>query len=108
VAQLRQPPRRNGEVLRRRVLLPLALAAVVLGSAVPSGARPLPEAPACPMFPDDSHWHAPVDQLPVHARSADFVASMGADSHVHADFGSGLWDGGPIGIPYTVVDGTQP
>ena len=26
---------------------------------------------------------------------------------MHADFGSGLWDGGPIGIPITVVRGTQ-
>ena len=42
------------------------------------------------MFPDDSHWHARVDQLPVHPRSAQFVASMGAGSPVHADFGAGL------------------
>ena len=27
---------------------------------------------------------------------------------MHADFGSGLWDGGPIGIPYVTVPGTQP
>ncbi len=26
---------------------------------------------------------------------------------MHADFGSGLWDGGPIGIPVTVVDSSQ-
>lgn len=26
---------------------------------------------------------------------------------MHADFGSGLWEGGPIGIPITVVRGTQ-
>ena len=26
---------------------------------------------------------------------------------MHADFGSGTWNGGPIGIPYTVVAGTQ-
>jgi len=26
---------------------------------------------------------------------------------VHADFGSGLWEGGPIGIPITVVRGAQ-
>jgi hypothetical protein len=35
------------------------------------------------------------------------VASIGLDDHVHADFGSGLWNGGPIGIPITVVRGTQ-
>ncbi|MEY2590142.1 MAG: hypothetical protein QOJ67_2126 [Acidimicrobiaceae bacterium] len=94
-------------MLRKAVLIPIALATLV-ATAVPSGARPLPAAPACPMFPDDSHWHAPVDQLPVHPSSAQLVASMGAGSKVHADFGSGLWDGGPIGIPYTVVDASQP
>ena len=26
---------------------------------------------------------------------------------MHADFGSGLWNGGPIGIPITVVDSSQ-
>ena len=36
------------------------------------------------------------------------MASIGLDDHVHADFGSGLWNGGPIGIPVTVVRGTQP
>lgn len=27
--------------------------------------------------------------------------SIGSGSPVHADFGSGTWDGGPIGIPIT-------
>ena len=37
--------------------------------------------------------------------SATLIASIGLDSHVHADFGSGLWDGSRIGIPYVVVHG---
>ena len=41
------------------------------------------------------------------ADSDRVVASIGLDDHMHADFGSGLWDGGPIGIPITVVRGTQ-
>ena len=32
---------------------------------------------------------------------------MGSSRGAHADFGSGLWDGGPIGIPFDVVPGTQ-
>src|SRR5215204_5675132 len=32
----------------------------------------------------------------------------GVGGHVHADFGSGLWNGGPIGIPITVVGTSQP
>jgi hypothetical protein len=44
-----------------------------------------------------------VDTLPVAVGSGRIVAAIGLDEHVHADFGSGLWDGGPIGIPVTVV-----
>jgi hypothetical protein len=36
------------------------------------------------------------------------MASIGLDEHPHADFGSGLWDGAPIGIPYVMVPGSQP
>ncbi len=35
------------------------------------------------------------------------VGAIGAGDHVHADFGSGLWAGRPIGIPVTVVRGSQ-
>jgi hypothetical protein len=31
------------------------------------------------------------------------VAAIGATKTMHADFGSGLWNGGPIGIPITVI-----
>jgi hypothetical protein len=36
------------------------------------------------------------------------VNSIGASLRLHADFGSGLWDDRPIGIPITVVDSTTP
>jgi hypothetical protein len=35
------------------------------------------------------------------------VATIGTSVTLHADFGSGLWDGGPIGIPFITVPGTQ-
>jgi hypothetical protein len=62
----------------------------------------------CAIFPADNIWNVPVDTLPVDANSAAYVASIGSTAHVHADFGSGLWDGGPIGIPYIIVPGSQP
>lgn len=62
----------------------------------------------CPMFPASSHWNTPVDRLPVHPRSDAIVQSIGVDGSVHPDFGSGLYEGRPIGIPYTVVDREQP
>ena len=37
------------------------------------------------------------------ASSDAIVRSIGLDDNVHADFGSGRWEGSPIGIPYTVV-----
>ena len=62
----------------------------------------------CPSFPADNYWHADVSQLPRHPNSDAFVASIGAGSGLKADFGSGLWDGGPIGIPFVAVGAGQP
>ena len=85
----------------------LACLALALAGAVPGGASRLPQAPACPVFPASSPWNQRVDKLPVAPDSAGVVAAIGADGNLHADFGSGLWEGGPIGIPITVVRGTQ-
>jgi hypothetical protein len=49
-----------------------------------------------------------VDALPVAASSQTIVSSIGANGHLHADFGAGLWDGKPIGIPVTVVGKATP
>ena len=61
----------------------------------------------CPTFPRDSVWNTPVNALPVAAGSAEVVAAIGGAKALHADFGSGAWDGGPIGIPVTVVAAGQ-
>ncbi len=45
--------------------------------------------------------------MPVAASSDAIISSIGRDRGLHADFGSGLWDGGPIGIPITVVSAKQ-
>ncbi len=60
------------------------------------------------MFPADHVWNARVDSLPVHPSSATFVETIGPGSTVHPDFGSGLWEGAPIGIPFTTVEDGQP
>jgi len=86
-----------------------AVAAVVAALLTPAAvAAPLPAAPDCPVFPASSVWNKPVHRLPVQKNSAAIVKAIGASLHVHADFGSGLWDGGPIGIPVTVVDSSEP
>ena len=59
----------------------------------------------CPVFPASNVWNQRVDTLPVESDSAQLIGSIGLDSGVHADFGSGLYDGSSIGIPYVVVHG---
>src|SRR5438105_4050861 len=61
----------------------------------------------CPVLPADNIWNTPADQLPLDANSAIYVASIGAGTALHPDFGAGLWDGGPIGIPFTTVSGNE-
>lgn len=63
---------------------------------------------SCPILPADNIWNTPVDTLPVDANSSAYITTIGATTGLHPDFGSGLWDGGPIGIPYMEVPGTQP
>jgi hypothetical protein len=84
-----------------RAALAAGLVAVLGGAA--AGPPHLPQAPKCPLFPASSPWNRPVDKLPVAADSATLVRSIGLDRYLHADFGSGLWEGAPIGIPYNVV-----
>ena len=62
----------------------------------------------CPLFPADNIWNRDISSLPIHPNSANYISSIGLTSHVHADFGSGLYNNAPIGIPYTIVSGNQP
>jgi hypothetical protein len=90
----------------------LAVAATVLAAAAAlaasAGALRLPGAKRCPIFPASNAWNQRIDRLPVATDSARLVASIGLDAHAHADFGSGSWDGGPIGIPFDVVSSRTP
>ena len=58
------------------------------------------------MFPADNYWNTPIDSLPTHPQSDVWIESIGSDEEFHMDFGSGEWDGGPIGIPYDIVSGS--
>ena len=86
----------------------VALALLCLLAVGAASASRLPGAAACPVFPATSAWNQRIDRLPVAPDSDRIVAAIGVDDHLHADFGSGLWEGGPIGIPITVVRGSQP
>jgi len=58
------------------------------------------------LFPDDNPWNTPIDRLPVADRSADYLAAVGLEAHLHPDFGSSADPLSP-GIPYVVISGDQ-
>lgn len=93
-----------------RIVLRCAFGLVCLfwlaGIATPVAASG-PIISGCAVFPSNNIWNLPINTMPVHPRSSAYIDSIGSDSHVHADFGSGTWDGGPIGIPFDIVPGTQ-
>jgi hypothetical protein len=75
-------------------------------SQTPTATSP-PDSP-CPVFPADNVWNTRIDSLPLDPNSATYVQTIGTTTGLHPDFGAGMWDGGPIGIPYVSVPGTQP
>ena len=91
--------------MKRVALIGIAVLALGGGSAQ---ALRLPSAPSCPIFPANNPWNERVDKLPVAANSAQMIASIGVDTGLHPDFGSGLYDGQRIGIPFDVVSKSTP
>lgn len=67
-----------------------------------------PTLAGCPMFPVNNIWNAHVDTLPIDPMSNTYINAIGANTTLHPDFGSGLWNGGPIGIPFNLVSSSQP
>ena len=79
------------------------LAAGLLLGVGSAGALRLPAAPHCLIFPKSNVWNKRVDKLPVTRNSARIINSIGLDTGLHPDFGSGKYGGGPIGIPFNVI-----
>jgi hypothetical protein len=100
--------RRAGKAENENVrLVAVSIAALFLAATAAAAPVPLPAAQSCPLFPETNVWNKPVGKLPLRSNSKTIIRSIGARLPVHANFGSGLWDGGPIGIPITVVDSLQ-
>jgi hypothetical protein len=59
------------------------------------------------LFPADNAWNQPVDTAQVDPNSDAIVGLIGSTRSFHPDFGAN-WNGGPFGIPYVVVSGSQP
>ncbi|MGB9113140.1 MAG: hypothetical protein WCF24_10490 [Acidimicrobiales bacterium] len=64
----------------------------------------------CPVFPADNVWNTKITDLPVAARSAQWVAAIDAGDpsiDLHPDFGPGGGPSTPYGIPITIVTPRQ-
>ena len=59
-------------------------------------------------FPSDNLWNKDISSASVDSNSAAIISYVGSTVGIHPDFGSGQYNGSYMGIPYTVVDGTQP
>jgi hypothetical protein len=94
------------------LILALSLGLLAGRSTVPASRSAVPMAgtsqsalaiSGCSVFPANNIWNTRVDNLPLNAHSDQWVNSIGRDTGFHMDFGSGTWDGGPIGIPYNLA-----
>jgi hypothetical protein len=58
-------------------------------------------------FPADNLWNKDISAAPVDANSTAIIGFIGSGIGLHPDFGSGLYNGSSIGIPYLVVGSQQ-
>ena len=90
--------------MRIQILARLAL----LGLASAGALATAQEIGGCKIYPPAHIWNTRVDRLPLHPLSDIWIATVGSDRTLRADFGSGLFNGGPIGIPFLTIPGNQP
>lgn len=95
-----RPSSTTRESSQRKTPLPYKEGVVQLGVGASLGGK-LP-------FPKDNAWNQRIDQEPVDPMSRTIISGIGMAKNLHPDFGSGTWEGAPIGIPYVVVSGDQP
>lgn len=58
-------------------------------------------------FPADNAWNINISQAAVDPNSSNLIQSIGLTTGLHPDFGAGLYQGAPIGIPYVIVSASQ-
>ncbi|MDZ4759085.1 MAG: hypothetical protein SGJ10_13230 [Bacteroidota bacterium] len=58
------------------------------------------------IFPTDNLINIDISASAIDPNSAAIMAAIGSPG-LHPDFGSGMWNGAPIGIPFSVVCGSQ-
>jgi len=58
-------------------------------------------------FQASSLWNTDISSAPLASNSANIINYIGSTVTLHPDFGSGLYEGSSIGIPYEIVSGSQ-
>ena len=72
------------------------------------GSLDLSQAENIQLFPSNHPLNMDISSSAVDPNSDLILANIGLSEHLFADFGSGLYQGAPIGIPYVVVEDDQP
>ena len=113
--QFNKRPEQVSRMKKKLLALPgsfliLFVGGILSGSlaVAPATAQAGPTLEGCPVFPADNIWNTSIENLPVHPNSSAYISTIGGTKGLHPDFGSGTWNGSPMGIPYTIVTGTQP
>jgi len=82
------------------------LAACARSGTEPAATGTPPPLPALSVFPADNAWNRDISQDSVDPASDSLIASCGATSALHPDFGT-VYGGVPWGIPFVTVPGSQ-
>jgi hypothetical protein len=80
---------------------------LIVAANAPALAKAPSSAPhegSCPVFPASNPLNKDISHAPVDPSSARYIESIGAEIHLHADFGTPP----SYGIPYTIVGPHQP
>ena len=99
------------------ILLAIALALFAAPAALGQCPASVPVEGAAPtvplpLFPSDNWWNLDISSAPVDTNSANYIAFInnGGTRHLHPDFGGEVSPGSVdiYGMPYAIVDGSQP
>ena len=95
---------------------PTRICALLLGGLAAAPAATQQTVAGCQVLPTNNVWNTPVDGLPAVPDSAARINFTNTHctgpgcvprTTLKADFGAGLWEGAPIGIPYVAVPNGQ-
>jgi len=100
-----------------KVLIGLTLSILAVSHAIAQCSPSVPVQGAAvpgplPLFPPDNWWNADISSAPVDPASASYIAFInnGGTRRLHPDFGGEASPGSVdvYGMPYAIVDGSQP